>query len=101
MPIYKNWNDFDTLREKTKFWLFTEPEQMGVNFLIALEDKNLTVFFVENGAFYITSKATLLKSKCRISRNIKIVEIPEESYFEIDELNDWIIVENLLKQRDV
>jgi YrbI family 3-deoxy-D-manno-octulosonate 8-phosphate phosphatase len=56
-------------------------------------------FYVENGAFYITSKENLLSSKCRISGNIGLIEMPEESYFEIDEPTDWIIVEQLLKKR--
>ena len=56
-------------------------------------------FLVENGAFYITSRDRLIKSKNRISGNIQIVEMDEESYFEIDEPDDWIIVENLLKNK--
>lgn len=56
---------------------------------------------VENGAFYITSKENLLKSKCRISGNIGACLMPEETYFEIDEPSDWIIIENLLKNRGI
>lgn len=56
-------------------------------------------FLVENGAFYITSRDRLLKYKSRISGEIGIVEMDENSYFEIDEPNDWIIVENLLKNK--
>lgn len=55
-------------------------------------------FLVENGAFYITSKDLLVKNKCRLSGNISFVEMPEDTYFEIDELSDWIIVEALLKK---
>lgn len=56
-------------------------------------------YLVENGAFYITKKELLLKSKCRISGKIGIVEMKEESYFEIDEESDWIIIEDLLKKK--
>lgn len=56
-------------------------------------------FLVENGAFYITSKKNLLTSKCRISGNIAAVEMPAESYFEIDEQADWQVVEEILKRR--
>ncbi len=56
-------------------------------------------FLVENGAFYITSKENLDKSKCRISGNIGLVLMPEESFFEIDEAADWIIVEGLMKRQ--
>lgn len=54
---------------------------------------------VENGAFYITSKKLLLESGCRISGKIKAVEMSEESYFEIDEPSDFVIIEELLKNR--
>ena len=55
-------------------------------------------YLVENGAFYITSKRNLLSSKNRISGRIKTVEMCEESFFEIDEPSDWIIIESLMKQ---
>lgn len=57
-------------------------------------------YLVENGAFYITSRDRLLESECRISGNIRSVEMPEETYFEIDEPSDWIIIENFLKKND-
>ena len=55
-------------------------------------------YMVENGAFYITSKKSLLQSKNRISGNIKAVEMNEASFFEIDEPNDWIIIETLMNK---
>lgn len=56
-------------------------------------------YYVENGAYYITSKKRLLESENRLSGNIKMVEMPEDTFFEIDEPSDWIIVEELLKRR--
>lgn len=61
--------------------------------------QNFEGYLVENGAFYITSRKGLLDSKCRISGKIGLVELNEETYFEIDEPSDWVIVENLLKNR--
>lgn len=55
--------------------------------------------FVENGAFYITSKVRLLQTKNRISGNIRAYVMPEDTYFEIDEPSDWIISEKLLENR--
>lgn len=52
-------------------------------------------FYVENGAFYVTSREALMKSECRISGNIKLFEMKEETYFELDEKSDWIITEQL------
>jgi len=56
-------------------------------------------YLVENGAFYITTRDNLLSTECRVSGNIGVVEMPEETYFEIDEPSDWIIVEGLLKKK--
>lgn len=57
-------------------------------------------YWTENGAFYITSRDRLLQSKNRVSGNIKICEMPEESLWEIDEPLDWLMIEHLLKQRE-
>lgn len=56
-------------------------------------------FFVENGAFYITRYDALIQSKTRISGRIGYYEMPEETYVEIDEPEDWIIIEHLLQKR--
>jgi CMP-N-acetylneuraminic acid synthetase len=60
--------------------------------------QNFEGFLVENGAFYMTSKELLIKNRCRLSGKISFVEMPEASYFEIDEAADWLIVEELMKQ---
>lgn len=57
-------------------------------------------YMVENGAFYITSRELLLETKNRLAGNIGLVEMSEETYFEIDEPLDWIIVEELLKRKE-
>lgn len=55
-------------------------------------------YLVENGAFYITSKADLIKYKNRVSGHIKAVEMNEDTFFEIDEPSDWLIIEALMKK---
>lgn len=55
---------------------------------------------VENGAFYITSKRALLESKNRISGKIRFAEMPENTYYEIDEPSDWEIIEAMMLQRE-
>lgn len=58
-------------------------------------------YLLENGAFYISAKKDLIKYQNRISGNIKAYEMHEESAFEIDEPNDWIVVESLLREREI
>ncbi|ONI37594.1 acylneuraminate cytidylyltransferase [Candidatus Epulonipiscium fishelsonii] len=82
-----NWEVKDGFAVPTNYNVYNRPRR-----------QDFEGYFVENGAFYITSKENLIRSKNRISGNIQICEMSEESYFEIDEPSDWIIVENLLKQ---
>jgi len=53
---------------------------------------------VENGAFYISSIADIKATKNRISGDIGIYEMPEYTYTEIDEAEDWIVAESLMKR---
>lgn len=55
-------------------------------------------YLVENGAFYICSKEDLLRTKNRVSGNMKAVEMSEDTFFEIDEPSDWVIIEALMKK---
>lgn len=51
---------------------------------------------MENGAFYINTVSNILESKNRLSGKIGIFEMPEYTATEIDEPDDWIILENLM-----
>ena len=53
---------------------------------------------IENGAFYISKVEDIKKSKNRISGNIGICEMPEFTYTEIDEMEDWIVAESLMNR---
>ena len=52
--------------------------------------------FVENGAFYITTKNNLLNSKLRVSGAIGIYEMPLEDSFQIDTWDDLKMVEKFV-----
>lgn len=58
-------------------------------------------YLVENGAFYITSRKALLESRNRVSGNIKAVEMNEDTFLEIDEPSDWVIIEALMKKNGI
>ena len=55
-------------------------------------------YYVENGAFYITSYKRLLETKTRLSGKIGIYPMDDKTYFEIDEPSDWTIIEEIAKQ---
>jgi len=53
---------------------------------------------VENGAFYINKIINILDYKNRLSGKVSIYEMPEFASIELDEPNDWIIAEILMKK---
>lgn len=89
------------VRQKRFIWedQGSEAKPVNYNYNDRPRRQEFDGFLVENGAFYITSKKRLVKYESRISGNIKMVEMDEETYFEIDEPTDWVIVEKLLKQK--
>lgn len=56
---------------------------------------------MENGAFYITKREILEKFQCRLGGNIGIYEMDAVTAVEIDEPEDWGIVERLLLNRQI
>lgn len=83
-------NDKNGFAHPTNYDVFQRPRRQEFN-----------GYMVENGAYYITSKMNLMSSKNRVSGNIKAIEMSEDTYFEIDELSDWIIIEALMKKNGV
>ena len=53
---------------------------------------------IENGAFYINSVWNIINFKNRLSGKISIYEMEEYKYIELDEEDDWIIAESLMKK---
>lgn len=83
-------NDENGLAHPTNYDVFRRPRR-----------QEFDGYLVENGAFYISSKKDLIKSKNRISGNIKAVEMNEDTFFEIDEPSDWVIIEALMKKNGI
>ncbi len=80
--------DEDGFAKATNYDVFARPRR-----------QEFEGYLVENGAFYITSRKSLLESRNRVSGKIKVVEMKEDTFYEIDEPDDWLIIENLLKQK--
>lgn len=55
-------------------------------------------YILENGACYINSISNILKYKNRLSGKISAYIMPEYSAYEIDEPDDFLIIEKLLEQ---
>ncbi|WP_338655525.1 HAD hydrolase family protein [Sporosarcina psychrophila] len=100
-------NKFDSLlslvRQKRFVWKENNDETVHpVNYKVEsrLRRQDFDGYLVENGAFYISKYDAVIKSRLRISGEIGHYEMPEETYVEIDEPKDWLIVEECLRQRD-
>lgn len=53
---------------------------------------------MENGAFYINKVGNIIKDANRLSGRIGIYEMPEYTATEIDEPDDWAIMEELMRK---
>ena len=58
--------------------------------------QNFDGMLMENGAFYINTVKDIKTSGNRLSGKIGIYEMPEYTAAEIDEPDDWIVLENLM-----
>jgi len=58
-------------------------------------------YYVENGAFYICSRDDLIRTGNRLSGNIKIAPMSEDTFYEIDEPGDFDVTESLMRKRDL
>lgn len=90
------------VRQKRFLWKeecndFAQP--LNYNYQHRPRRQEFDGFLVENGAFYLTSRKDLLQSQCRISEPIVTWEMPPESYYELDDPEDWIIMEQILLNR--
>ncbi len=54
-------------------------------------------YYIENGAFYISSRENILKSKCRITPPVGFWEMDKIQLMEIDSIEDLNLAEKLLK----
>jgi N-acylneuraminate cytidylyltransferase len=92
--VYEN---YDSILSVIEFNKFVWDDNGPVNYdpLARPRRQEMTPTYVENGAIYITSKQNLLNSKCRISGNIGLYKMDKESYFDLDDNNDWTILEKV------
>lgn len=60
--------------------------------------QNFSGMLMENGAFYINKVRNILESGNRLSGHIGIYEMPEYTATEIDEPDDWMVLENLMRK---
>jgi N-acylneuraminate cytidylyltransferase len=85
------------VRTKRFFWT-TKNKPMNYNPMKRPRRQDYEGLLMENGAFYISAVKDITKSGNRLSKPVMTYEMPEYSGFEIDEPDDWPIVEKFLKK---
>ena len=84
------------VRTKRFFWDVNKP--INYDFMDRPLRQNFQGLLMENGAFYINSVGDIKKYKNRLSGKIAIYEMDEFTSIEIDEEDDWIIKEELMRR---
>lgn len=85
------------VRNKRFFWN-TDGTSMNYDYRHRPRRQEFEGMLMENGAFYINIVANILQSGNRLSGRIGIYEMPEYTSFEIDEPDDWQVMENLMRR---
>ena len=85
------------VRNKRFFWN-ADGTSMNYDYRHRPRRQEFEGLFMENGAFYINTVANILQSGNRLSGRIGIYEMPEYTAFEIDEPDDWQIMESLMQR---
>ena len=87
---------------KTKYLIWRDTNEGLISFNYDYENRprsqSITkIEYIENGAFYIFKRENFLKYKNRLHGKIGFYEMTKDSLFEIDDPEDLIDVEKLLK----
>lgn len=98
ISIFKNYDSvLSCVKSKRFIWSSKGvPENYDYNNRPRRQD--FDGFLLENGAFYINKVKNIVENKNRLSGNIGISIMPEYTAVEIDEIEDWIVAESLMKR---
>ena len=88
---------FSGVVEKQFKW-FKEPvKPVNYDYRNRPRRQDFVGLVAETGACYINTVGNIIREKCRISGDITFCELPGYTAYEIDEPEDWIIVEQLMR----
>ena len=81
-----------------RFFWNEDGTSMNYDYMNRPRRQNFSGMLMENGAFYINTVKNILDNGNRLGGKIGIYEMPEYTATEIDEPDDWIILENLMRK---
>ncbi len=79
-----------------RFFWNEDGSSMNYDYMNRPRRQNFSGILMENGAFYINTVGNILSNGNRLGGNIGIYEMPEYTATEIDEPDDWMILEKLM-----
>lgn len=85
------------VRVKRFFWN-ENGTSMNYDYNFRPRRQDFNGILVENGAFYINSIGNIKRDENRLSGNIAIYEMEEFKAVDIDEEDDWMIAEQIMKK---
>ena len=81
-----------------RFFWNEDGSSMNYDYMNRPRRQNFRGMLMENGAFYINTVQNILQNGNRLGGKIGIYEMPDYTATEIDEPDDWIILENLMRK---
>lgn len=81
-----------------RFFWNEDGTSMNYDYMNRPRRQNFKGMLMENGAFYINKVRNILGNRNRLGGKIGVYEMPEYTATEIDEPDDWIVLENLMKR---
>lgn len=100
LNMYSN-DEYDSIitcvRNYRFFWN-EDGTSMNYDYTNRPRRQNFNGMLMENGAFYINKVGHILSNGNRLGGNIGIYVMPEYTAAEIDEPDDWIVLENMMRR---
>jgi len=81
-----------------RFFWSKEGDSLNYNYKNRPRRQDFDGTLMENGAFYINSVGNIIKHENRLCGKIEVYEMPEYTMTEIDEPDDWVFSEHLMKK---
>lgn len=81
-----------------RFFWNEDGTSMNYDYMNRPRRQNFKGMLMENGAFYINMVGNILGNGNRLGGKIGIYEMPEYTSFEIDEPDDWVVMEKLMQK---
>lgn len=85
------------VRNRRFFWT-EDGKSINYDYMHRPRRQDFPGTLMENGAFYINTIGNIRKHGNRLCGRIGIYEMPEYTATEIDESDDWIVLENLMRR---